>query len=120
MEKPMREPIGNLKISHEVIATIASFAAREIDGVASMAAAPGNIKRFIRHATTEKSIRIELTDDVAAIDVYVNLRYGAKIPVVSEQIQRSVKDAVQNMTGIVVAKVNVFVVGIDFEEAAQA
>ncbi len=120
MEKQIREPIGNLKISHEVIATIASFAAREIEGVASMAVCPGNIKRFLSRSTTERSIHIELTDDVAAIDVYVNLRYGAKIPVVSEQIQRSVKETVQNMTGIVVAKVNVFVVGIDFEEKAGA
>ena len=40
--------------------------------------------------------------------------------VVSERIQRSVKEAVQNMTGIVVAKVNIFVVGIDFEEKAEA
>lgn len=120
MEKQSREPIGNLKISHEVIATIAGFAAREIDGVASMAVSPGNIRRFLPRSTTEKSIRIELTDDVAAIDVYVNLRYGAKIPVVSERIQRSVKEAVQNMTGIVVAKVNIFVVGIDFEEKAEA
>ena len=57
-------------------------------------------------------------DDVAVIDVYVNLKYGAKIPIVSENIQKSVKNAVQNMTGIVVAKVNIFVVGITFDEAA--
>ena len=120
MEREKRETVGNLKISQEVVATIAHFATKEIDGVASMAYCPAavNLKKFLTKSQTAKSINIEMNDDVAVIDVYVNLKYGAKIPIVSENIQKSVKNAVQNMTGIVVAKVNIFVVGITFDEAA--
>ncbi len=120
MEQEKRETIGNLRISQEVLATIANFSTKEIDGVASMAYCPAsvNLKKFLTKSQTAKSINIEMNDDVAVIDVYVNLKYGAKIPVVSENIQKSVKNAVQNMTGIVVARVNVFVVGIAFDEAA--
>ena len=124
MEREKRETVGNLKISQDVVATVAKFAAREIEGVASMANCPAavNLKKFLVRSqqvkATNKSINIEMNDDVAIIDVYVNLKYGAKIPVVSENIQKSVKSAVQSMTGIVVAKVNVFVVGISFDEAA--
>lgn len=115
-EKCINETIGSLKISQEVIATIASAAAKEIEGVAGMATCPATIKKFLLKSPSAKSISIVLTDDIAVIDVYVNLKYGAKIPVVSENIQKSVKEAVQTMTGIVVSKVNVFVSGIIFEE----
>ncbi len=120
MEREKLETVGNLKISQEVVATIANYATKEIDGVASMAYCPAsvNLKKFLTKAQTTKSINIEMNDDVAVIDVYVNLKYGAKIPVVCEKIQKSVKSAVQNMTGIVVAKVNVFVAGITFGESA--
>lgn len=115
-EKPHRETIGSLKISQEVIATIASTASKEIDGVAGMAASPANIKNIFSKSSNTKSINIVITDDIAVIDVYVTLKQGAKIPVVSENVQKSVKDAVQTMTGIVVSRVNVFVSGISFEE----
>lgn len=119
MEYQKRETVGNLKISQEVLATIAHIATKEIDGVAGMAYAPAalNLKKLITKSQTDKSIDIDMNDDVAMIDVYVNLKYGAKIPTVSEKIQKSVKNAIQNMTGIVVSRVNVHVNGIVFEEA---
>lgn len=110
------EAIGNLKISQEVIATIAGVAAREIEGVAGMAQAPGNFRKLIVKSPSAKSVNITMNDDIAVIDVYVTLRFGAKIPEVSQSIQTSVKEAVQTMTGIVVSRVNVNVAGISFEE----
>jgi len=112
-----KQPIGSLRISQEVIATIASFATKEIDGVASLAPFTSNIKGWLMQKQSAKSIIIDLNDDIATIDIHVNLKYGAKINRVSEQIQTSVKEAVQNMTGIAVSKVNIFVAGIVFDEA---
>ena len=118
----VNQTVGSLKISEEVIATIASLATKEINGVASLANSPVDIKGIFVKAKSKgsKSIRIELSDDVAVIDVYVNLNYGAKIPDVSEQIQNNVKTAVQNMTGIAVSKVNVHIEGISFDEPKHA
>lgn len=115
-EKNTNQTVGNLKISKEVIATIASAAAKEIDGVASMACKPANIKSFIAKSPSAKSVEISMSDEIAVIDVYINLKYGARIPEVSHNIQTSVKEAVQTMTGIVVSKVNVFASGITFED----
>ncbi|MFQ9872179.1 MAG: Asp23/Gls24 family envelope stress response protein [Oscillospiraceae bacterium] len=106
MQNISRKPnVGSLKISEEVLATIASFAAKEVSGVASMALSnPASIKNFlVKSSPSSKSVKIELNDDVAVIDVYVNLKYGAKIPETSEAIQTSVKESVQNMTGITVS-----------------
>ncbi|MBC8569602.1 Asp23/Gls24 family envelope stress response protein [Zongyangia hominis] len=115
-QRPNKEAIGSLKISEDVLATIAKFAATEVEGVASLAPFVAPIKGF--HPAKGKAIRIELNDDIAVIDLNVNLKFGAKVPQVAEQIQSGVKESVQNMTGITVSKVNVTVAGIVFEEAA--
>ncbi|MBQ8731879.1 MAG: Asp23/Gls24 family envelope stress response protein [Oscillospiraceae bacterium] len=114
-----RGAVGSLKISDEVVSSIAAMAATEIVGVAELAPMPVNLKGVIRKSSAPKSINISLNDDVATIDIYVKLQYGAKIPEVSEKIQRSVKTSVQNMTGIAVAKVNVFIAGITFEDSSN-
>ena len=115
-----RQSSGSLKISQEVLATIANFAAEEIDGVVSLADTYTPIKSLLRKGSIAKPIQISLNDDVAVVDISVNLKYGANIPEVAETLQKAVKDAVQNMTGITVSKVNVFIVGIDFSEPKNA
>ena len=39
-QRPYKEAIGSLKISEDVLATIAKFAATEVEGVASLAPFP--------------------------------------------------------------------------------
>ena len=111
-----KQPAGSLKISQEVLATIANFASEEIDGVVSYTP----IKNFLKKGSIARPIQISLNDDVAVIDISVNLKYGANIPEVAETLQKTVKDAVQNMTGITVSKVNVHVAGIVFPQTAPA
>ena len=113
-----KQPAGSLKISQDVLATISNFAAEEIDGVVSLANTYAPIKNFLKKCSIGRPIQISLNDDVAVIDISVNLKYGANIPQVAETLQKAVKDAVQNMTGITVSKVNVHVAGIVFPETA--
>ena len=107
---------GSLKISEEVISTIAGMTAGEINGVAGLSLRPNSDIRGILHnrKSVSKAIRLEMKDGEATIDVYVNLYLGVKIPDVASEIQSRVKDAVQNMTGIMVSKVNVHVAGVVF------
>ncbi len=111
-----RQPTGSLKISKEVIASIAGTASKEINGVADLATFTTNIKGWLMKKQSPKPIIINLSDDVATIDIHVVLKNGAKIPETSEKIQNAVKEAVQNMTGITVSRVNICVAGIEFEE----
>ena len=111
---------GELRISHDVIASIASRAACEIEGVAGMAQRPIKLKNLTPMLSKyEKSVNIELYDEVAVIGIYLNLNYGACIPSVCEKVQEAVKEAVQGMTSVAVAKVNVYVMGIEFPEKAK-
>ena len=53
------------------------------------------------------------------IDIHVNIKSGVNIPQVAEKIQAAVKEAVQNMTGIAVSRVNIDIAGIVFDEPEQ-
>lgn len=112
MEINQKQQTGSLKIAESVIEKIAQLVIEEIDGVYSMAPSPTKPKEWLLHSQKGRSIRLKMEGGVAQIDVYVTLKNGYRIREVAEQIQSYVKDAVQNMASITVAKVNVFVCGI--------
>ena len=111
---------GGIFISNDVIASIAINAAKDVDGVSGFASkTPG-----INSATNPKdgalkSVRVVSLDNEIKIQIYIRVKSGVNIQTVSMAIQRSIKNAVQGMTGKVVSKVNVSVQGIDFDAPAQ-
>lgn len=116
-----RLPVGNLKISQDVVAAIARVAALEIEGVDSLAE-PANLTSasigdFFSRPIMKKAIIINMSDDFANIGISVKLKFGANISEVCPKIQNAVKDNVQTMTGLAVAKVDVLVAGVVFPEA---
>ena len=121
MNIEQNQPNGSLKISQDVIATIAKYAADEIDGIHSLAASRLPIKNLGKKKTiSTKPVTIAMNDDVAVIDISVVVKAGCKIRIVAENLQKAVKEAVQTMCGITVSKVNVRVEGIQFPEAEKA
>lgn len=108
--------VGNLKISEDVIASITRIAAKEIEGVAELAIAPSNIKGFFKSKPIKSAVSVDLNDGVAVIDIYLKIKYGARVQSVASEIQKKVKDSVQNMTSIAVSKVNIHISGIAIED----
>lgn len=120
--KEMSNPVGSLRVSQEVIATIASYAVAEIDGAHSLAptkAVKGGLGNLFSRTGLLKAVSINLNDDVAVIDMGIRVKAGAKIPRVCEELQNAVKQSVQSMTGITVSRVNINVTGIVFDEPAS-
>ena len=114
---------GMLRISEEVIATIATKAATGVEGVASVSmkgkggsAQPGKKEKKTLFRQFKRPVRIEMLEDEAVLELYLVVRYGANIRRVSERVQEAVKDDVQTMTGITVSKINIFIEDILFEE----
>lgn len=118
-ENTIKDTVGSLKISEDVISKIACTSTMEVAGVASLAEMPTNFKGLISKPVVAKPVKISIKDDVAVIDIYVAIKNGYKIQEVAQQIQNSVKSAVQSMTGIAVSKVNIHVVSVTIEEAAE-
>ena len=92
---------GEIKIADEVVAIIAALAATEVEGVASMA---GNI-------TNELIGKLGMKN----LSKGVNLKYNYSIVEVSARVQEKVKNAIENMTGLEVADVNIKVAGVEME-----
>ena len=109
-----RYTVGDVRIADEVVAIIAGLAATEVDGVSSMA---GNITNEIVSKlgmkNLSKGIMIEIMDNEVKVDVAINIAYGYSIPEVSAKVQDKVKAAIENMTGLTVAVVNVRIASVD-------
>ena len=58
---------------------------------------------------------MSMIGDVAAIDVEIKVKGGEKVCTVAQDVQKAVKENVQNMTGIPVARVNVTICGAVFD-----
>ncbi|WP_128895002.1 Asp23/Gls24 family envelope stress response protein [Longirhabdus pacifica] len=108
---------GNVKISEDVVSTIAGLAAVETEGVNGMSGgiSEGWAKR-LSGKNAQKGVHVEVGEIETAIDLRVIVNYGVKIQEVCTDLQANVKDAVSNMTGLKVVEVNVKVEGVAFEE----
>ena len=109
--------LGEVKIADEVVAIIAALAATEVDGVASMA---GNItnevigKLGIKNLS--KGVKVDVLEGVVTVSLALNLKYDYSIMEVTAKVQEKVKNAVENMTGLEVADVNIKVAGVEMEK----
>ena len=105
--------IGEVRIADDVVASIAGLAALEVDGVASMAGnATDELLSRVGLRGTNKGAKVEVVDRVVSVEMAVNLKYGFNIPTVSEKIQEKVKSAIETMTGLTVADVNIRIAGV--------
>ena len=107
---------GEIKIADEVVAIIAALAATEVEGVASMA---GNITNELigklGMKNLSKGVKVDVLEGIVTVSLALNLKYNYSIVEVSARVQEKVKNAIENMTGLAVADVNIKVAGGEME-----
>ena len=94
--------IGNIQISEEAVSVIAGIAATEVEEVVSFVSKMG-ITRL------SKGIKVRMEEDTVSVTVTVNLLYGCVMLDVCRTIQEKVAQAIETMTNLSVAEVNVYV-----------
>ena len=105
---------GHVSISNDVVATIASIAAKSVDGVAGMLnSLTGGFAEFLGKKNSSKGVKVVIDDRDVNIDMYVVVEYGVKIPDVAWEIQEKTKNEVEAMTGLNVTSVNVNIEGVN-------
>ena len=122
---------GTLKISEEVILTIAKHAINDIKGVEEIVPVnESGIKNKPLKKLASKDwgiagkifgkknnlIKVKLLGDVVEITLAVIVKQGHKVTMIAENIQNAVKSSVQSMTGITVSRVNVIISGISINK----
>lgn len=112
-----QDQTGLVRISDDVVSTIAGLAAMQIEGVTGMSGGiVGGIAEILGAKNLSKGVKVEVGEKEAAVDLFVIVQYGVQIPEIAEKIQTSVKEAVQKMTGLEVVEVNVHIQGVTFPE----
>ena len=110
----IKNNLGTINIESEVVARIAGMCAMECYGVVGMAAksAKDGITHLLKIENLTRGIRIIANDDFVNIDLHIIAEYGTNIAAISESLMSSVKYNVQEMTGLNVGRVSVYVDGL--------
>ena len=105
---------GAIRISDDVIADIAIKAVLDVRGVVGVRQRmfDGAKNLVSGKVTISKGVTLSPTEFGLDITIQVAVRYGFKLRDVCAAVQREVSDAVADMTGMEVRRVNVAVVGI--------
>lgn len=107
--------LGSIRIADEVVAIIAGLAATEIKGVAGMSGGlAGGIAEMLGRKNLSKGVKVEVGEKEAAVDMFVIVEYGVRIPEVAIGVQENVKRAIESMTGLTVVEVNINIQGVVF------
>ncbi len=115
MNKPKAVNKNYLKISEDVIAKIAEIAVNDIKGVCGFTKAKVDFVSLFTKAERMPAIDVDVDGDSVVINLGISVDGNCKVKTVAEKVQQKVKDEIQNMTGVVITKVNVSIDGIVFE-----
>ena len=104
---------GTISYSEDVIAIISGLAASEISGIAGMSGGiKSGIAELLGKKDLAKGIKANINGEEVSVDVNLVVNYGVTIFDVVAEVQKSVKRAVEGMTGLRVTAVNVNVQGV--------
>ena len=112
----LKDQLGEVVIADEVVAVIAGLAAMEVEGVASMAGdATKELISKVGKKSLSKGVKVDILEGVVTVALTLNLKYGYNVMDISGKVQEKVKVAIENMTGLTVADVNIRVTGVEVE-----
>lgn len=113
MDNTNEEGIGEIRIANEVVAAIASISASEIEGVETLT---GQIKNELvgRFGSKKnaKGVKVEVDDNKAVVEIEITMKYGYSIPETSARVQERISQAINEMTGLEVERVDVNIAGV--------
>ena len=110
---------SEVKISSDVIATIAALAATEVEGIDSL---QGNITNEIIGnlgiKNVSKGVEITFVENLELFmegeaSIAAVIKYGYSIPDIVKTVQDKVKSAIESMVGMNCTSVNIDIVGVN-------
>ena len=113
-QEETRTDLGTIKIHKNVIASIGTLAAGEIEGVKRVG---GNLKSGFLELIGQKSssaIGVEINkNEEVRINIPLVIKFGYNIPDVSSRVQENVRNHLEKMTNLMIKDINVNVQGIE-------
>lgn len=114
MAAEIKNEKGMVRISNNVIAKLAGYAATKCYGVVGMAArsSKDGLAMLLKKESMDKGIKVKVVDDVVDILMYVIMEYGVNVSTVGDIVKSNVKYQVEELTGLKVGSVTVNVESI--------
>ncbi|HHT14646.1 MAG: Asp23/Gls24 family envelope stress response protein [Christensenellales bacterium] len=114
MEFKLKNDLGTVYISEEVMLKIVGYAALECYGIVAMSSkrAKDGIVEWLGRENLSKGVQIREVDGKLDVDLYIIVEYGISVTAVCNAIKEVVKYKLESMTGVEVRNVNINVEGI--------
>jgi len=112
MAAEIKTKLGKIVLQEDLIANIAGYAACENYGIVGMNSkkAKDTFIEIIKRDNHKRGIKINnIQDDTLDIDLFVTLEYGISLRAVAQNAQSNVRYRVEEMTGLKVRNVNIYV-----------
>ena len=114
MDKNSKIDVGAVKIHKKVIASIASIAALENEGVKQI----GKLANFdiatLLGLKSPGAIKVEFgKNDEIKVEIPLIVKYGCNIPEIAERVQESVRQAIERMTDKIPRDISINIQGIE-------
>ncbi|MCL2573890.1 MAG: Asp23/Gls24 family envelope stress response protein [Defluviitaleaceae bacterium] len=114
----IKNKYGTINIENEVVARVAGMAAMECYGVVGMAAknVRDGLVHLLKIESLTKGIVLHAGEKSINIDLHIIAEYGTNITAICESLISAVKYKVEDICGLTVGRVNVFVEGLRVDE----
>lgn len=104
---------SSLNISQEAVKSIICETVQNIEGVAGLDFLPVRWKDYFLRAKRQETVRVESNAGTVCILIGIKIQLGTPVKSLCESIQEQVKAAVQEMTGLTVSRVDLYVASLD-------
>ena len=114
MECKIKNEIGSISITEDVLLKVAGYAALECYGIVAMSSkrATDGLVEWLGRENLAKGVQIRNVEDELDVDLFIIVEYGISIAEVCKTIVDTVRYKLESMTGVKVRKVSVSVEGI--------
>lgn len=107
---------GKITCNRSILLSIIDLATREICGVSGLASSFKSKISSMFSKNKNPSVRVRFNANGSlSVDVYVRLFYGYSVPDIAYKIQENIKNGISAMIDMRATRVNVHVMGVDFE-----
>src|SRR5690606_32068291 len=115
MPMHIKNDLGNIHVSNDVVAVLAGSAALDCYGLVGMASRKqlkDGIAELLGRENLSRGVEVRIDHEQVTIDLHIVVSYGTKISEVAHNVQSKVKYVMNEVIGLRVDFVNIIVQGV--------
>ncbi len=103
------QPTGVVRVARQVLSTIVINTALQIPGVVRIAQGSDQWSRLLGRELPRQGVTLTVKDNTVSTELYIVVAAGANIVEVGTAVQEEVALAIEDMVGMQVREVNVYI-----------